>query len=138
MPDPSPLTPSELSALVELEKKATPAPWLSAPRTADCARIWSEYRASDGVHPAQSEMSAMLMWPVHPNEPAAEAAAVDVTFANAELIAALRNAAPRLFTEVLALREESERLRAEAKALKSQLALTLVVKRSTAQEAKPC
>ena len=29
-------------------------------------------------------------------------------------------------------------LRAEAKALKSQLALTLVVKRSTAQEAKPC
>jgi len=138
MADPSPLTPSELIALVELEKKATPAPWLSAPRTADCARIWSEYRASDGVHAAQSEMSAMLMWPVHPNEPAAEAAAVDVTFANAELIAALRNAAPRLFAEVLALREESERLRAEAKALKSQLALTLVVKRSTAQEAKPC
>lgn len=105
-----PLTSDELRTLVELEKKATPAPWLSAPRTADCARIWSEYRASDGVHAAQSEMSAMLMWPVHPNEPAAEAAAVDVTFANAELIAALRNAAPRLFAEVLALREEKQKL----------------------------
>lgn len=114
MPDhsPSPLTPSELSALVELEKKATPAPWLSAPGTADCALIWSEHRASDGVHPPLDELSAMLMRPAHPNEPAAEAAAVDVTFSNAELIAALRNAAPRLLSELLALREENERLSA--------------------------
>lgn len=79
MPDPSPLTPSELSALVELEKKATRAPWTDA----------GNKLGADGHGIAEVEFDED---------------------ADRALVVALRNAAPRLFAELLALREEKQKL----------------------------
>ena len=76
---PSPLTPSELSALVELEKKATRAPWTDA----------GNKLGADGHGIAEVEFDED---------------------ADRALVVALRNAAPRLFAELLALREEKQKL----------------------------
>lgn len=100
MPDPSPapLTPEELRELVELEKKATSAPWTAGdggPKALyERCVILCSFGDSD---------TRILFTANHHFESEHDLA----------LVSALRNAAPRILSELAALREENERLRRE-------------------------
>lgn len=97
MPDPSPapLTPEELRELVELEKKATSAPWTAGdggPKALyERCVILCSFGDSD---------TRILFTANHHFESEHDLA----------LVSALRNAAPRLLSELAALREENERV----------------------------
>lgn len=99
MPDPSPapLTPEELRELVELEEKATCAPWIHKRQV-----IYSDHGLAPFV--AQT-LPDLTRFPSKSDEEYAER--------NSALIVSLRNAAPRILSELAALREENERLRRE-------------------------
>lgn len=103
MPDPSPapLTPEELRELVELEKKATSAPWTAGdggPKALyERCVILCSFGDSD---------TRILFTANHHFESEHDLA----------LVSALRNAAPRLLSELAALREENERLRVQVRA----------------------
>ena len=102
MPDPSPapLTPEELRELVELEEKATCAPWIHKRQV-----IYSDHGLAPFV--AQT-LPDLTRFPSKSDEEYAER--------NSALIVSLRNAAPRLLSELAALREENERLRVQVRA----------------------
>ncbi len=95
-PKPAPLTPSELSALERLEREATPGPW-EWQTGCSWRRIGSAGESGNVLCPMNARYDN------HPDLACREE--------DGEYIAALRNAAPRLLSELLALREENERLR---------------------------
>lgn len=78
---------------LELAEKATPGPWISADREKDDhAYVKSLIDADDGDPIRRravlmSELSLMLFWPAHANNKDAEDAAVERTYANADMIA---------------------------------------------------
>lgn len=84
------LTTAELLLLIELEKEATPAPWTDFDRG-----------HGHSIEPSVAWVGGRISFPPQPGDPHVDAA----------LIVVLRNAVPRLLLELLALREENERLR---------------------------
>lgn len=87
-----------LDEILWMERVATPAPWRSSPRAHLTAGVQSDFSVTDGTKGARGlpELHAMLMWPGHAQTPKAEAAAVEKTYANADLIAVARNHLPLL------------------------------------------
>ena len=96
-PSPSPLTPEELRELERLEREATAAPWSvgdGGPKALyERCVILCSFGDSD---------TRILFTANHHFESEHDLA----------LVSALRNAAPRILSELAALREENERLRA--------------------------
>ena len=84
-----PITDAEFFLLIELEKKATPAPWADHDRGHGHA-----------IEPSVAWIGNRCSYPPQPGS----------SHADAGLIAALRNAAKRILLELLALRKENETL----------------------------
>ena len=116
MPDPSPapLTPEELRDIIDLEKRATPGPW----EHDDGFRIWRREMSEGSFDSAY--IASVKHDPPRDGQGDCVRRVRDLRGDdweekgfNADLIAALRNAAPRILSELAALREENERLRRE-------------------------
>ena len=95
-PTPAPLTPEDLRELVEMEKNSTPGDWTEVRDQRDWLRAVRIDRAD--------HVGVVCVAKTYRG--------VRSTY-DAKFIVALRNLAPRLFAELLALREENERLRRE-------------------------
>lgn len=95
----------DLERLERLCAEATPGRWIVSHPSANCVTIRSEYCTSDGISPSLApELHAMLMWPAHEQNKAAEDAAVARTQANGELLVEARNALPTLLAEIRSTR----------------------------------